>query len=76
MKIISNGELYVKRSDIEFLSHYDSTFPLDLALEHLMDIQENKYIRITNQNQIDIYYHKVMFLISIFFNVEDLKILN
>ena len=53
MKIISNGELYVKRSDIEFLSHYDSTFPLDLALEHLMDIQENKYIRITNQNQID-----------------------
>lgn len=53
MKIISNGELYVKRSDIEFLSHYDSTFPLDLALEHLIDMQENKYIRITNQNQID-----------------------
>ena len=43
----------MKRNDIEFLSHYDSTFPLDLALEHLMDIQENKYIRITNQNQID-----------------------
>lgn len=53
MKIISNGELYVKRSDIEFLSHYDSTFPLELALEHLIDMQENKYIRITNQNQID-----------------------
>lgn len=53
MKIISNNELYVRRSDIEFLSHYDRDFPLELAIDHLIDNLENKYIRITNQNQID-----------------------
>ena len=53
MKIISNGELYVKRSDIEFLSHYDENFPFELALDHLLNEQDNKYIRIINQRQID-----------------------
>lgn len=53
MKIISNGELYVKRSDIEFLSHYDENFPFELALDHLLNEQDNKYIRIINQRQIE-----------------------
>lgn len=53
MKIISNNELYVRRSDIEFLSHYDRDFPLELAIDHLIDNLENKYVKITNPKHID-----------------------
>lgn len=53
MKIISNGEVYVKKSDIEFLSRYDRKFPLDLAIDHLVNNTEDKYIKITDQKQIE-----------------------
>lgn len=53
MKIISNGEVYVKKSDIEFLSRYDRKFPLDLAIDHLANNTEDKYIKITDQKQIE-----------------------
>lgn len=53
MKIISNGELYVKRSDINFLAHFDSSFPVEIAMKHLMDDTKEKYIRITNMEQIE-----------------------
>ena len=53
MKIISNGELYVRKNDIEYLSQYDENFPLELAIDHLLNEQENKYIRITDLKQIE-----------------------
>ena len=53
MKIISNGEVYVKKSDIEFLSRYERKFPLDLAIDHLVNNTEDKYIKITDQKQIE-----------------------
>ncbi len=53
MKIITNGEVYVKKSDIEFLSRYDRAFPIELGIEHLMNNIEDKYIKITDSKQIE-----------------------